>query len=166
MLDDLAGPNGLCFSPDEKVLYIIEARAQPNRKVWAYDLGADGRLATKRLHIDAGGPGALDGMRCDEDGNLWCGWGSNGSPTANAADLDGVMVFNPAGKPIGHIRLPERCANLCFGGAKAQSLVHGEQPFAVRAVRRDARRGRLNPLQQRDRDNSENSPSGTRGATE
>jgi len=122
MLDDLAGPNGLCFSPDEKVLYIIEARAQPNRKVWAYDVGADGKLANKRLHIDAGGPGALDGMRCDEDGNLWCGWGSNGSPAASAADLDGVMVFNPAGKPIGHIRLPERCANLCFGGAKRNRL--------------------------------------------
>jgi gluconolactonase len=122
MLDDLQGSNGLCFSPDEKLLYVVEGRAQPWRKVWAYEVGADGKLSNKRLHIDAGGPGALDGLRCDEDGNLWCGWGSNGSPTANAADLDGVMIFNPAGKAIGHIRLPERCANLCFGGAKRNRL--------------------------------------------
>jgi gluconolactonase len=120
--DDLAGPNGLCFSPDEKKLYVVEGRATPSRKVWAYDVGTDGRLGNKRVHIDANGPGALDGIRCDEDGNLWCGWGSNGSPTAAAADLDGVMVFNPQGKAIGHIRLPERCANLCFGGAKRNRL--------------------------------------------
>jgi gluconolactonase len=122
MVEDLQGPNGLCFSPDEKLLYIVESRAQPWRKVWAYDVGADGKLANKRTVIDANGPGALDGLRCDEDGNLWCGWGSNGAPTANPADLDGVMVFNPAGKAIGHIRLPERCANLCFGGAKRNRL--------------------------------------------
>jgi gluconolactonase len=122
VLDDLAGSNGLCFSPDEKRLYVVEGRAQPSRKVWVYDVAADGRLGNKRVHIDANGPGALDGMRCDEDGNLWCGWGSNGSPGAVSADLDGVMVFNPQGKAIGHIRLPERCANLCFGGAKRNRL--------------------------------------------
>jgi len=48
--------------------------------------------------------------------------GSNGSPTANPADLDGVMVFNPGGKPIDFIHLPERCANLCFGGPKNNRL--------------------------------------------
>jgi gluconolactonase len=122
VLEDLAGPNGLCFSPDEKLLYIVEGRAMPNRKIWAYDVGADGKLANKRVVVDAGGPGALDGIRCDEDGNLWCGWGSSGAPQAVAADLDGVMVFNPGGKPIGHIRLPERCANLCFGGTKRNRL--------------------------------------------
>ena len=122
VLNDLAGPNGLCFSSDEKRLYIVEGRAQPNRLVWAFDVGTGARLANKRVYIDAGGPGALDGIKCDEDGNLWCGWGSNGSPSASAADLDGVMVFNPAGKPIGHIRLPERCANLVFGGPKKNRL--------------------------------------------
>jgi gluconolactonase len=122
VLDDLAGPNGLCFSPDESVLYVVESRAQPTRKVWAWDVGADGRLSGKRLQIDANGPGALDGIRCDEDGNLWCGWGSNGAPGVDPADLDGVMVFDPAGQAIGHIRLPERCANLCFGGAKRNRL--------------------------------------------
>lgn len=122
VLDDLQGPNGLAFSPDETLLYVVESRAQPWRKVWAFDVGADGRLANKRMVVDANGPGALDGLRVDEDGNLWCGWGSSGAPGANAADLDGVMVFNPAGKAIGHIRLPERCANLCFGGAKRNRL--------------------------------------------
>ena len=65
--------------------------------------------ANKRILIDAG-KGTPDGMRCDTDGNLWCGWGM-GDP-----DLDGVMIFSPEGKPIGRIALPERCANLCFGG--------------------------------------------------
>jgi gluconolactonase len=122
ILDDLAAPNGLCFSPDESRLYVVESRAQPNRLVWAYDVSAQGRLENKRKHIDADGPGALDGIKCDEDGNLWCGWGSDGSAGADAAMLDGVMVFNPQGKPIGHIHLPERCANLCFGGARNNRL--------------------------------------------
>ena len=56
------------------------------------------------------------------DGNLWCGWGSNGSPGAKSEELDGVKVFNSQGKPIGFIRLPERCANLTFGGAKNNRL--------------------------------------------
>ncbi|MEI2416500.1 SMP-30/gluconolactonase/LRE family protein [Orrella sp. JC864] len=122
MLDELAGTNGLCFSPDERTLYVVEGRRQPSRAVWAYTVGQDGALSDKRLHIDAQGPGALDGIKCDEAGNLWCGWGSSGAPQADPAELDGVMVFNPAGKPIGHIRLPERCANLCFGGAKRNRL--------------------------------------------
>ena len=55
-------------------------------------------------------------MRCDIDGNLWCGWGM-GSP-----ELDGVMVFNRHGQPIGRIALPERCANVCFGGTVRNRL--------------------------------------------
>lgn len=123
VIDDLRGPNGLAFSPDEKTLYVVESRATPSRRVWAYAVdGASGTLGAKRLHIDAGGPGALDGIACDEHGNLWCGWGSDGSAGAVAADLDGVMVFDRGGRPIGHIRLPERCANLCFGGPKNNRL--------------------------------------------
>ncbi|MBU4609476.1 SMP-30/gluconolactonase/LRE family protein [Achromobacter sp. GG226] len=122
VLDDLAGPNGLAFSPDEKTLYIVEGRHQPYRRVWAYDVADDGSLSNKRMHIDANGPGALDGIACDEDGNLWCGWGSSGAPGVDPAEFDGVMVFNREGKAIGHIRLPERCANLCFGGEKRNRL--------------------------------------------
>ena len=123
VLTDLAGPNGLAFSPDARVLYIVESRAQPHRKVWAYDVDASGALSGKRLVIDAQGPGALDGIAVDEDGNLWCGWGSNGSLDARPEDApDGVRVFNPQGQAIGHIHLPERCANLCFGGAGRNRL--------------------------------------------
>ncbi|WP_279357664.1 SMP-30/gluconolactonase/LRE family protein [Methylobacterium indicum] len=111
---DLAGPNGLCFSPDESILYLVESRAQPNRRILAFDVSG-GRLSNRRVHIDAG-PGTPDGFRCDTDGNLWCGWGMGDDA------LDGVMVFNPEGTLIGRIRLPERCANLCFGGRHRNRL--------------------------------------------
>lgn len=120
-LDDLKGPNGLAFSPDGRVLYVIESRAQPHRLIWAFDVeGA--ALANKRLLIDAGGPGAFDGMAVDVQGNLWCGFGSDGRAGADAAALDGVRVYSAEGKALAHIHLPERCANLCFGGAKGNRL--------------------------------------------
>ncbi len=122
VIDDLAGPNGLCFSPDEKTLYIVESRAAPNRLIQAYDVGPKGRLSRRRRHADADGPGAFDGIRCDVDGNLWCGFGSNGTADADAAALDGVVVFDPRGRRIGQILLPERCANLCFGGRRNNRL--------------------------------------------
>lgn len=138
VITDLAGPNGLAFSPDESKLYVVESRAQPHRIIWSYDVGADGKsLSNKAKLIVATDEGALDGFRVDADGNLWCGWGSNGRlqdkptrvngrdvylPVARPEDLDGVMVFNPQGKAIGFIRLPERCANLTFGGPKGNRL--------------------------------------------
>ena len=88
----------------------------PNRKILAYDVAASGdKISNKRVLIDAG-PGTPDGMRCDIDGNLWCGWGM-GNP-----ELDGVLVFAPDGAPIGRIALPERCANVCFGGVMRNRL--------------------------------------------
>ncbi|MBL8310730.1 MAG: SMP-30/gluconolactonase/LRE family protein [Burkholderiales bacterium] len=120
--DALAGPNGLAFSPDEKTLYIAESRATPHRRIVAYDVAAGGQLSNRRVVVDAGGPGAIDGFRVDTDGNLWCGWGGNGAPGVNSADHDGVMVWNPDGKAIGFIRLPERCANVTFGGPKNNRL--------------------------------------------
>ena len=118
VIDDLAGPNGLAFSPDESILYVVESRARPHRLIWAYDVRADGTLANKRLYLDAQGAGALDGIAVDVEGNVWCGWGHDGSRDASAEELDGVRVFDPSGKALARIRLPERCANLCFGGAK------------------------------------------------
>jgi gluconolactonase len=116
MADDVLGPNGLCFSPDEKILYVVESRGVPARKILAYDVAASGDTITnKRIFIDAG-PGTPDGMRCDIDGNLWCGWGM-GDP-----ELDGVVVYAPDGVLIGSIALPERCANVCFGGLKRNRL--------------------------------------------
>jgi gluconolactonase len=120
--DDFEGPNGLAFSPDESVLYIVESRAAPHRLIWAYDHGRDGKLSNKRIAADANGPGAFDGFRVDVDGNLWCGFGSNGALDANLDGLDGVRVFAPDGTAIGHIHLPERCANVCFGGRQRNRL--------------------------------------------
>jgi len=111
---DINGPNGLCFSPGEAKLYIVESRARP-RLIRVFDVVDDGtRLANGGVFINAG-EGAPDGFRCDVDGNLWCGWGM--SP-----GLNGVTVFAPDATMIGHIALPERCANLCFGGRKRNRL--------------------------------------------
>lgn len=122
VLTDLAAPNGLAFSPDEKILYMVESRAVPHRKIWAYDHAVDGKLSNKRLAVDAQGAGAFDGMAIDIDGNLWCGLGSNGSAGAKPEELDGVRVYAPDGQAIGHIHLPERCANVCFGGRHRNRL--------------------------------------------
>jgi gluconolactonase len=135
---DLVNPNGLAFSPDETRLYVVESTLAPNRSIWRYDVSADGAsVANKTRLVDATDHGAPDGFRVDRDGNLWCGWGSNGAlqaepttmgprsvflPRGRSEDLDGVMVFSPEGRPLAHIRLPERCANVCFGGPKGNRL--------------------------------------------
>ncbi len=108
-------PNGLAFSPDEKILYIVESRSVP-RKILAFDVTQNKTLGNRRVLIDAGPKGTPDGFRVDMDGNLWCGWGMG------EAGLDGVHVFNPGGKLIGRIDLPERCANVCFGGVNRNRL--------------------------------------------
>ena len=108
-------PNGLAFSPDESILYVVESRSVP-RKILAFDVVNGCTLTKRRVLIDAGPQGTPDGFRCDIDGNLWCGWGMG------AAGLDGVHIFNPEGKLIGRIDLPERCANLCFGGMHRNRL--------------------------------------------
>jgi gluconolactonase len=107
--DDVNGPNGLAFAPDESKLYVVESRATP-RTIVSYDVVGGTRLTSKRKVIDAGPKGTPDGFRVDVDGNVWCGWG------IGEAGLDGVHVFNADGKLIGRIDLPERCANVCFGG--------------------------------------------------
>lgn len=115
VLSDVQGSNGLAFSPDEKILYVVESRGTPHRKILAYDV--DGaKLSNKRVFVDAGGPGAYDGIKVDVAGNVWCGFGSSGATGADLDDLDGVRVYDREGRPLAHIALPERCANLCFGG--------------------------------------------------
>jgi gluconolactonase len=108
-------PNGLAFSPDESLLYVVESRSVP-RNILAYDVVDGGRRLANRRTLIAAGPGTPDGFRCDVDGNLWCGWGM-GDPA-----LDGVAIFNPDGRLIGRIDLPERCANVCFGGTYRNRL--------------------------------------------
>jgi gluconolactonase len=112
--EGIEGPNGLCFSPDEARLYIVASLALPNQ-ILVYDVVAGERLQRRRVFVDAG-EGTADGIRCDIDGNLWCGWGMGSN------DLDGVRIFAPDGAAIGRIALPERCANLCFGGVKRNRL--------------------------------------------
>jgi gluconolactonase len=113
--DGLNCPNGLCFSPDEKLLYIVESRSVP-RVIRVYNVVGDGdRLSGGNVFIDSGPKGTPDGIRCDMEGNLWAGWGMS-------EELDGVRIFAPDATPIGHISLPERCANLCFGGRKRNRL--------------------------------------------
>ena len=114
--DDIERPNGLAFSPDESQLYVVEAGVKP-RVIRAYDVVDQGkRLANKRVLVTAEENGTPDGLRVDVDGNLWVGWGMG------TEELDGVAIFNPDGKLIGRINLPERCANLCFGGRNRNRL--------------------------------------------
>lgn len=114
--DDVNRPNGLAFSPDESKLYVVEAGATP-RAIRAFDVTGDGKQLTNgQTLITAEPDGTPDGLRVDVDGNLWVGWGMGKD------GLDGVSVFNPQGILIGRIDLPERCANLCFGGRHRNRL--------------------------------------------
>ena len=116
---DLDKPNGLCFSPDEKLLYIVDSgtpkTANAPRPIWVYDVLDSKRLKNGRIFANMS-PGTSDGIRCDVDGNLWsaAGWGGK--------DFNGVHIFAPDGTLIGKIHLPENCANLCFGGTKRDRL--------------------------------------------
>ena len=107
-------PNGLAFSPDESKLYIIESKPGL-RAIYVFDVVDGVKLANGRTFYSCTKEETPDGFRVDADGNLWCGWGMT-------AELDGVRVFNPQGKPIGQVRLPERAANVCFGGPKRNRL--------------------------------------------
>lgn len=113
---DIKRPNGLAFSADESKLYVVEAGVTP-RVIRAFDVTASSsQLSGGRTLITAEEDGTADGLRVDVDGNLWVGWGMG------KEGLDGVSVFNPDGKLIGRIDLPERCANLCFGGRHRNRL--------------------------------------------
>jgi len=107
-------PNGLAFSPDESRLYVVDTPGG-DKTTFVYEVVEDGaKLARGRVFFNAM-PGYADGIRVDTDGNLWCGFsGGEGE--------DGVAVFAPDGSLIGRILLPERCANVCFGGRKRNRL--------------------------------------------
>ena len=113
--DDVRRPNGLAFSPDESILYVVEAGVSP-RAIRSFDVVGGTKLSGSRTFLSAGDGGTPDGLRVDVDGNLWVGWGMG------AEGLDGVSVFNPDGRLIGRIDLPERCANVCFGGRHRNRL--------------------------------------------
>lgn len=120
--DEPLKPNGLCFSKDYKQMYIADTGIThyPDAKsqIWVYDV--DGaKLRNPRTFVNMewnGKTGFSDGIRCDEDGNIWssAGWVGDG--------YDGVHIFAPDGARIGQIRLPEICSNVCFGGSKRNRL--------------------------------------------
>jgi len=120
--EDAFKPNGLAFSPDYKKLYVCDTGIThyPNAKnvVWAYDVDG-GKLSNGKPLIDMtldGKSGFPDGLRVDTEGNIWVGAGWVGE------GYDGVHIFAPDGQRIGQIRLPEICANVCFGGKKRNRL--------------------------------------------
>jgi gluconolactonase len=112
-------PNGLCFSPDYKKLYVADTGGPNPRGIDVYDLKDAKKLENKRrfcsMELD-GKFGGSDGIRADIDGNIWSAAGWVG------AGYDGVHIFAPDGERIGQILLPEICANLCFGGEKRNRL--------------------------------------------
>jgi gluconolactonase len=139
MLDDMFKPNGLCFSPDWKKVYIADTGAShyPNapKNIMVYEVLDDGKKVGKGKEFTSmemelpgqkveGVPnpgrrkvaGFADGIRADVDGNIWVGSGWVGD------GYDGVQVFSPDGHRIGLIKLPEICANICFGGPKRNRL--------------------------------------------
>lgn len=117
--DDFLRPNGLCFSPDENLLYIVDTGRSHDldgpSHIRVFDVTEDNQLANGRVFVEMGN-GMADGIRCDVDGNLWAaaGWGGPG--------YDGAHCYAPDGTRIGQIHLPEVCANLCFGGSKKNRL--------------------------------------------
>src|SRR5438876_502345 len=122
--DDMYKPNGLCFSPDYKKLYICDTGSshypEAPKNIRVYDVMDSKSLKNGKQYISMDlpgkGAGQADGLRADTDGNIWVGAGWVG------AGYDGVHVFAPSGERIGMILLPEMCANLCFGGTKRNRL--------------------------------------------
>jgi gluconolactonase len=124
--DEIFKPNGICFSPDYKKLYVADTgashyeKAPKNIKVWDVE---DKKLTKGREFVsmtmkvkDKDVAGFSDGIRADTDGNIWssAGWVGDG--------YDGVHIFAPDGERIGLILLPEICSNVCFGGMKRNRL--------------------------------------------
>ncbi|MDS9466107.1 SMP-30/gluconolactonase/LRE family protein [Paracoccus sp. MBLB3053] len=113
VITDFTQPNGLCFSPDESLLYVAESGSSHDPDIApvirVFEVTQDGRVDNGRdfAMVDAGLP---DGIRCDANGNLW------------SSAADGVHVFAPDGTLLGKILVPEVVSNLCFGGPRGNRL--------------------------------------------
>lgn len=103
-------PNGICFSPDESQVYVVDVG-----HIRVFDIDASGAPGNGRVFVDMA-PGGSDGIRTDRDGNVWAAAGGGG------AGFDGVHCYSPGGALLGQIHLPEVCANLTFGGVKKNRL--------------------------------------------
>jgi gluconolactonase len=112
LIDDFGQPNGLCFSPDESLLYINDT---PKAWIKVYDVNSDGTLSNGRMFFEGIGSGVIeegipDGMKCDEEGNIW------------VTGPGGVWVISPEGEHLGVIRIPENTGNLAWGGPDWKTL--------------------------------------------
>jgi gluconolactonase len=125
--DQVPDPNGLVFSPDYKKLYVVSTGRGPGDTgpggkgdMHVFDVTSDNKATNRKLFSDFMVDGIKcgpDGVRCDVEGNLWCS-----SNAGRNVGYSGVTVWNPDGKLIGRIRLPEICGNVCFGGPKRNRL--------------------------------------------
>ncbi|MDB6036294.1 MAG: gnl 4 [Verrucomicrobiales bacterium] len=140
--DSLFKPNGLCFSPDYKKLYIADTGAthydKAPRNIQVFDVVdgtglANGReFASMAMEFSRTGnskvAGLADGIRCDTEGNVWAGAGwaepvEKGAVVEGIGErYDGVHIFATDGQRIGQILLPEVCSNVCFGGPRRNRL--------------------------------------------
>ena len=110
-------PNGICFSPDYKKAYVVDTGATDGAyaaNIIVFDVKGTA-LSNPKVFADFA-PGFTDGVRCDTDGNVWCGWGWGG------AETNGVRVHHPDGALLAFLHTPEVIANLCFGGTKRNRL--------------------------------------------
>ncbi|MCX6623053.1 MAG: SMP-30/gluconolactonase/LRE family protein [Acidobacteria bacterium] len=122
--DEMYKPNGICFSPDYKKLYLCETGMthypEAPKNIVVFDVAGGVALSNRKeftnMELPGKGAGVADGIRADEDGNIWAAAGWVG------AGYDGVHVFTPAGERIGLILLPEIPSNVCFGGLKRNRL--------------------------------------------
>jgi gluconolactonase len=105
---DFDRPNGLAFSPDERRLYVTDSGVRPSH-VRRFDVAEDGTLGGGAVFATCDA-GSFDGVRCDEAGRLW------------AAAADGLHCFEPDGRPLGKLRVPEITSNLTFGGPQRNML--------------------------------------------
>ena len=113
VVDDFVKPNGLAFSPDEKILYIADSGVSHDPEaphhIRAFDVGDDGQITNSRVFAEVG-PGLPDGFRLDTEGNIW------------TSAADGVHCYAPDGTLLGKIKIPEVVANLTFGGPRRNRL--------------------------------------------
>lgn len=111
---DLPWPNGIAFSPDEKILYVaVSDSKEPS--IMAYEVQADGSVGAGRVFFNAsslreGRKGSCDGLKVDAQGNLW------------ATGPGGVLIISPAGKHLGGVLTNQATGNCCWGDADGSTL--------------------------------------------
>jgi gluconolactonase len=124
---DVEKPNGIAVTPDAKTLYVIDSNPKVggNRKIWAFDVSAEGKLSHRHQVYDFGKGRGGDGMRLDVKGNIWVAAGIT-TPRSSGETTDvppGVYVLTPLGKLLGRIPIPEDLiTNVAFGGPELKTL--------------------------------------------